>query len=98
MHSRFSLFVVVCALALLPLSAAAHHGWAGNSDEEFEISGTVSSPVNLVGPHATMKDQGVGRTGMGPDARVSAADQELWPDRGRDSRRVHGHRAWTPQP
>jgi hypothetical protein len=41
MHSRFSLFVVVCALALLPLSAAAHHGWAGNGDEEFELSGTV---------------------------------------------------------
>ena len=64
MHSRFSLFVVVCALALLPLSAAAHHGWAGNSDEEFELSGTVSSPVNLVGPHATMK--------------IKASDGQVW--------------------
>jgi hypothetical protein len=64
MHSRFSLFVVVCALALLPLSAAAHHGWAGNGDEEFELSGTVSSPVNLVGPHATMK--------------IKASDGQVW--------------------
>lgn len=64
MHSRLTWFVVVCALALLPLSAAAHHGWAGNGDEEFEISGTVSSPVSLVGPHATMK--------------IKASDGQVW--------------------
>lgn len=64
MHLRFFSFIVVCALALLPLSASAHHGWAGNGDEEFEISGTVSSPVNLVGPHATMK--------------IKASDGQVW--------------------
>jgi hypothetical protein len=64
MQTRLNAFVVACALALLPLSAAAHHGWAGNGDEEFEISGTLSSPVNLVGPHATMK--------------IKASDGQVW--------------------
>ena len=64
MRSRFTWFVVVCALALLPLSAAAHHGWAGNGDDEFELKGTVSSALSLVGPHATMK--------------VKAADGQVW--------------------
>ena len=64
MHSRFNTLIVACALALLPLSAAAHHGWAGNSDEEFEISGTVATPVSLVGPHATMK--------------IKASDGQVW--------------------
>jgi hypothetical protein len=48
----------------VPLSVAAHHGWAGNSDEEFEIAGTVSSPLNLAGPHATMK--------------IKASDGQIW--------------------
>jgi hypothetical protein len=33
----------------------AHHGWGGNLDEEFEITGTVVNGVSLAGPHATMK-------------------------------------------
>lgn len=33
----------------------AHHGWAGYGGPEFEITGTVESPLNLGGPHATMK-------------------------------------------
>ena len=46
-----------CAAIALFLSvpAIAHHGWGGYSDKEFEISGTVESPVSLAGPHATMK-------------------------------------------
>ena len=62
--SAWQALFVVCALTLLPLSAVAHHGWAGNGDEEFEISGTVSSAVNLVGPHATMK--------------IKASDGQVW--------------------
>ena len=64
MRSRFSLFIVACALAVLPLSAAAHHGWAGNGDEEFELSGTVAAPLSLVGPHATW--------------RIKASDGQVW--------------------
>jgi hypothetical protein len=64
MHSRLLWFVVVCAVALLPLSVAAHHGWAGNGDEEFELTGTVAGPLSLVGPHATWK--------------IKASDGQVW--------------------
>ncbi|HXD72336.1 MAG TPA: DUF6152 family protein [Vicinamibacterales bacterium] len=72
------LFVVVAAAALfLPKAALAHHGWGGNLDEEFELSGTVTRPVSLAGPHATMmiKDaQGHEWTlTLAPPPRTSAA-------------------------
>src|SRR5437660_6341240 len=37
----------------LPLSA--HHGWGGYVEQLSDLSGTVTSPVNMSGPHATMK-------------------------------------------
>lgn len=45
----------ILALSLSAFPAFAHHGWAGNSDEEFELTGTVQTGVSLAGPHATMK-------------------------------------------
>jgi hypothetical protein len=38
----------IAAAALLavlgsPIPALAHHGWGGNEDKEFELSGTVTS-------------------------------------------------------
>jgi len=45
----------ILALSLSGLPALAHHGWAGNSDEEFQLTGTVVTGVSLAGPHATMK-------------------------------------------
>jgi hypothetical protein len=39
---------------LLSTVANAHHGWGGNN-QAFEISGTVVTPVDLSGPHATMQ-------------------------------------------
>lgn len=55
-------FVAALMLSAAPLSA--HHGWGGNADEEFELSGTVDTPVSLAGPHATMK--------------IRAADGQVW--------------------
>ena len=46
------------AAALLSRPVSAHHGWGGYLDAEFEISGTVESPVSLAGPHATMTIKG----------------------------------------
>jgi hypothetical protein len=43
------------AVLLSPLPALAHHGWGGNEDKEFELSGTVTAGVSLAGPHGTMK-------------------------------------------
>ena len=43
------------AVLLSPMPALAHHGWGGNEDKEFELSGTVTTGVSLAGPHGTMK-------------------------------------------
>jgi hypothetical protein len=43
------------AISLSAPLALAHHGWGGNLDQEFEMTGTVVSSVSLAGPHATMK-------------------------------------------
>ena len=57
MFSRFTLCIScgILALSLSALPAFAHHGWAGNFDEEFELTGAVQTPLSLAGPHATMK-------------------------------------------
>ena len=52
----------VALLAARPVSA--HHGWGGYLDAEFEITGTVESPVSLAGPHASMT--------------IRAADGHVW--------------------
>jgi hypothetical protein len=66
MRSRFSLVIAagILALSLSALPALAHHGWGGNSTEEFEITGTVETGVSLAGPHGTMK--------------IKAADGQVW--------------------
>lgn len=46
--------IVGLATVLLAASAAAHHGWGGNN-QPFELTGTVVTPVDLSGPHATMQ-------------------------------------------
>ena len=43
----------VALLSALPLSA--HHGWSGYVEQLSDLSGTVTSPVSLAGPHASMK-------------------------------------------
>jgi hypothetical protein len=40
---------------VMTAGVAAHHGWSGNSDEKFELSGVVETDVSLGGPHATMR-------------------------------------------
>ena len=78
MHSRLArctgLGVLVFSLAALP--ALAHHGWGGNSDEEFELKGTVEKGVSLAGPHATMKIRAEGKVWdltLAPPARTERA-------------------------
>ena len=55
MNSRLSLSFGILALSFAAIPALAHHGWGGNEDKEFELSGTVVTGVSLAGPHATMK-------------------------------------------
>jgi uncharacterized protein DUF6152 len=76
MQSRFSLWIIICVLALWTLPAAAHHGWSGNGTEEFELSGIVETGVSLAGPHATMKVKADGQVWditLAPAARTERA-------------------------
>ena len=55
--TRIGTRALTAAALLFALSptASAHHGWGGYETKEFEISGTVDTPLKLAGPHATMK-------------------------------------------
>ena len=78
MDSRLSLCARFCILAisLAALPVSAHHGWAGNSDEEFDLTGTVERGVSLAGPHATMQLRADGKIWdltLAPPARTQRA-------------------------
>ena len=63
-------------LAFSAVPVVAHHGWSGNLDEEFQLTGTVESGVSLAGPHATMKLRAEGQVWdltLAPPARTSQA-------------------------
>jgi hypothetical protein len=38
---------------VLASPVSAHHGWGEYQDTQFEITGTLETPVSLAGPHAT---------------------------------------------
>jgi hypothetical protein len=78
MYSRLSLCIRfgLLAISLSALPASAHHGWAGNSDDEFELTGTVERGVSLAGPHATMQIRADGKIWdltVAPPARTQRA-------------------------
>jgi hypothetical protein len=56
MHARSLLTLSLsAALSLAAFQASAHHGWAGQGQEQFELSGKVHRVVSLQGAHATMQ-------------------------------------------
>ena len=73
------LLVTLAALGLVLFStdrAVAHHGWAGYLSNEFELSGTLETPLSLGNPHATMKvrvDDQVWDVVLAPPARTAGA-------------------------
>jgi len=78
MYPRLSLCIGlgVLAFSLLALPAPAHHGWAGNFDQEFQLTGVVETGVSLAGPHATMKVRADGQVWditLAPPARTQRA-------------------------
>ena len=100
MRTRVAFWIVVSALALSPMAVAAHHGWAGNATEEFEITGTVESPVSLSGPHATMKlraDGQVWNLTLAPPERTqrSGLTENAIPVGAKVT--IHGHRSKDPK-
>lgn len=98
MYSRLSLCISagILALSLSALPASAHHGWSGNFDEEFELTGTVQTPVSLAGPHATMKvlasDGKVWDITLAPPARTEKAGLKEGTIPVGATVTIHGHR------
>jgi hypothetical protein len=97
MQSRFLIYtgVVVLALSFWVIPAFAHHGWAGNLDEEFELTGVVESGVSLAGPHAMMKIRADGHLWdltLAPPARTAEAGLKEGVIPVGATVTVHGHR------
>jgi hypothetical protein len=102
MHSRRSLStcVGILALSLSAVPASAHHGWGGNSEQEFELTGTVATGVSLSGPHATMKvlsDGKVWDITLAPPARTAQAGLKEGVIPLGATVMIHGHRNLDPK-
>lgn len=54
MHRKTSTLAAAFGL-VVTVPVLAHHGWAGQSDTQIEVTGKVQKPVSLAGPHATMQ-------------------------------------------
>ena len=97
---RQLLFVLAVIALVTPLPLSAHHGWGGNEDKESEITGVVSSPVSLAGPHATMKIKvgpQIWDLTLAPPNRTSAAGvtEKTFPVGATVA--IHGHRNKDPK-
>lgn len=80
--------------------AIAHHGWAGYSEEEFEISGTLETQVALAGPHGTMKikvDGQIWDVTLAPPPRVKGAGLTSTTIPLGAKVTIHGHRHLDPK-
>src|SRR3954470_22033118 len=102
MRSRLSLYAGVAALVFLffALPGWAHHGWAGNSDEEFDLTGVVQTGVSLSGPHATMKivsDKQVWDLTLAPPAATERAGLKEGIIPVGATVTIHGHRNLDPK-
>jgi hypothetical protein len=78
MHTRILVGLVGAAsLTLGALQASAHHGWAGQQAEQFELSGKLRTDVSLAGAHGSMQivdDKGqVWDITLAPAARTERA-------------------------
>ena len=95
------LFLVVAAVALLSSPISAHHGWGGNSAQEFDLTGVVTSGVSLAGPHATMKIKAsngqVWDITLAPSARTAQAGLKEGVIPVGAQVTVHGHRNSDPK-
>jgi hypothetical protein len=92
--------MAVTALMLSALPAAAHHGWGGNGQDEFQITGTVEQVVSLAGPHATMKVRAQGQVWditLAPPARTQSAGLTDKTIPAGAQVTIHGHRNSDPK-
>ena len=100
MRTRIVLCITVVTLAIWSLPLWAHHGWSGNSDQEFEITGTVEKGVSLAGPHATMKVRANGQVWdvtLAPPPRTDSAGLKEGTIPVGETVTIHGHRNRDPK-
>jgi len=72
--NRLAVMLTFAMITAVPV--LAHHGWAGYSEEEFELTGTLDTQVALAGPHGTMKlkvDNQIWDITLAPPPRVQGA-------------------------
>jgi hypothetical protein len=55
MRTRWLVGLTGAALGLLGAQASAHHGWAGQQQEQSEITGKLKTDVSLAGAHGSMQ-------------------------------------------
>jgi hypothetical protein len=55
MRTRWLVGLTGAALGLLGFQASAHHGWAGQQQDQSEITGKLKTDVDLSGPHGSMQ-------------------------------------------
>ena len=70
------IFSTILALGLTTELAWAHHGWAGNDDGQFELTGKVVKTLSLAGPHANLRINVEGQVWeitLAPPARTERA-------------------------
>jgi hypothetical protein len=100
MQTRRSVSMALAAFVMAVLPATAHHGWGGNSQEEFELTGTVEQAVSLSGPHATMKIRAQGQLWdltLAPPPRTQAAGLTEKSIPVGAQVKIHGHRNSDPK-
>ena len=77
MRTRWLVVLTGAALGLLGVQASAHHGWAGQQQEQFELTGKLKTDVSLAGAHGSMQiedDKGqVWDITLAPAARTERA-------------------------
>ena len=100
MQTRRSVSMALAVFVMAVLPATAHHGWGGNSQEEFELTGTVEQAVSLSGPHATMKIRAQGQLWdltLAPPPRTQAAGLTEKSIPVGAQVKIHGHRNSDPK-
>jgi Family of unknown function (DUF6152) len=106
MHELRPVCRALFAIALLSILSLrseplnAHHGWAGYLDAEFELTGTLETPVSLANPHASMKirvDNQVWDAVLAPPQRTASAGLREGIIPIGDRVTVHGHRHRDPK-
>ncbi len=93
-------FFALAAVISLAAPLSAHHGWGGYHTEEFELSGTLETPVSTSGPHATTKvrttDGKVWDVVLAPGGRTVSAGLKEGVIPVGSKVTVHGHRHRDP--